>query len=313
MNTMSYKIVVVTPVYEDEAAGEFLNHLGKELDHHCFVVVVDDGSIENPIAKQDLKDAGLNGTILKLCKNVGHQAAITVGLNYVVDNLNYQKVVIMDSDGEDIPSSMKLLVNQLESTGVDVVVAKRKSRVETVKFKIFYAIYRVLFWLLVGRSIKFGNFMALSKNAALRLAVTRETWLHLAGSVLNSRLRIGYCPLDRGMRYSGKSKMNFEGLTLHGLRGIMLFSENVLVRITIFCIFFSTVLLATLGIMVLLKIAGLAIPGWFSTVSGILLLMLFQTGILALLVLIIASNMKGLPTAGFDYRQLIQAIINVNE
>ncbi len=310
---MLSELVIITPVYEDEAAQKFFHNIAKELNCNCQIVVVDDGSIHNPVKKQELLDAGLQGVILTLRKNVGHQSAITIGLNYVVDNMKFDQIVIMDSDGEDVPATIHALLRQLQATDVDVVVAKRKSRVESLKFKTFYAIYKILFWLLVGRSIVFGNYMALSQNAAQRLAITRETWLHLAGAVLNSRLCIGYCPLDRGERYAGKSKMNFVSLTLHGLRGIMLFSENVLVRITIFCVVFAGILVAALGIMIFFKIVGMAIPGWFSTVSGILLVMLFQTAIVALLVLMIASNLKGLPTAGFDYRQLIKLVVNVGK
>lgn len=75
--------------------------------------------------------------------------------------------------------------------------------------------------------------------------------------------------------------MNFVGLTLHGFRGIMVFAEDVLVRVGI-----AAALLGTLTILgglasVVLKVSGYATPGWFSVALGILLLVFLQTGTLA--------------------------------
>ncbi|MEN3967503.1 hypothetical protein VOJ73_14390, partial [Mammaliicoccus sciuri] len=53
--------------------------------------------------------------------------------------------------------------------------------------------------------------------------------------MLNSKLRVSTCALDRGPRYAGRSKMNFVGLALHGFRALMVFAEDVLVRVGIAC------------------------------------------------------------------------------
>ncbi len=44
-------------------------------------------------------------------------------------------MIVMDSDGEDLPSTIPHLLDQLRSDNVDIVVAQRKSRVETFRFK----------------------------------------------------------------------------------------------------------------------------------------------------------------------------------
>ena len=56
--------------------------------------------------------------------------------------------------------------------------------------------------------------MALKPKAAKRLVAMQELWIHIAGCVLTSKLRIDNCLLDRGSRYAGQSKMNFVGLAL---------------------------------------------------------------------------------------------------
>jgi len=202
-------IVVVTPVYEDaHAARHLLQELALTHGSQIFVLVIDDGSLLHPVGEKIISEAGLTGTVLRLSRNVGHQKAIAIGLNYLASHLQgNETVVIMDSDGEDSPVSIKDLLLFLESGDVDIVVAQRKNRVETVRFKIFYFLYKMIFQLLTGRKISFGNFMAMKYCALKRLTAMSELWTHLAATVLCSRLRLAFCPLDRGQRYVGKSKM----------------------------------------------------------------------------------------------------------
>ena len=167
----SRSIVIVTPVYEDtEASSQLFSELVKQFREDVFVVAVDDGSVRQPLEIGSLEQAGLEGIILKLRRNVGHQRAIAIGLGYVSEFINpEQRVVVMDSDGEDVPSTIPKLLEQLQQDNVDVVVAQRKSRVETLRFKAFYAVYKRFFQWMTGRSISFGNFIALKPTAVKRL------------------------------------------------------------------------------------------------------------------------------------------------
>src|SRR5688500_1610203 len=203
--------VVVTPVFEDsEASTRLFRELFDAFGGQVHVVAVEDGSVRQPVDIRQMEAIGLSGTVIRLRRNVGHQRAIAVGLGYVAEHLaEAERVVVMDSDGEDVPASIPELLQTLDRDEIDVVVAKRRTRVETLRFKLFYAVYRRLFELLTGRSISFGNFMALKPNAVKRLAAMQELWTHVASCVLGSRLRIATCALDRGPRYAGQSKMNF--------------------------------------------------------------------------------------------------------
>lgn len=150
-----FALVIVTPVYEDvEASSQLFEELHKELGPEVFVVVVDDGSVRQPVDVASLKAAGLDGVVIKLKRNIGHQRAIAVGLNYVADRLpDAKQVVIMDSDGEDLPATIPAMLMSLTQSDVDMVVARRKSRVETLGFRAFYMVYKWLFNLLSGRTI----------------------------------------------------------------------------------------------------------------------------------------------------------------
>lgn len=306
-----HSLIIVTPVYEDvEASSRLFKELALIFGLGVYIVAVDDGSVRQPVDVLSISEAGIAGVVIKLKRNVGHQRAIAIGLNYVADQLPEARwVVVMDSDGEDIPSSIKELIQSLESADVDVVVAQRKSRVETLRFKIFYIVYRLLFKLFTGRGISFGNFMALKPTAVKRLAAMQELWIHVAGCVLTSKLRIEVCPLDRGARYAGQSKMNFVGLALHGFRALMVFAEDVLVRVGIACVLIAV--LSVLGGITasFLKVIGFATPGWFSVALGILLLVFLQTGALTLMTLMLAGVIRNGTISTLNYKDFIDIIL----
>lgn len=264
------------------------------------MVAVDDGSIKQPLEIAALEAAGVPGVVLKLRRNVGHQRArghqraIAIGLGYAAEFIEaHQCVVVMDSDGEDLPSTIPALLHQLAPHTTDIVVAQRKSRVESFHFKAFYWAYKRIFSLLTGRSISFGNFMVLKAPAVSRLVAMQELPIHVAGTVLASKLRTAICALDRGPRYAGQSKMNFVGLALHGFKGLMVFAEDVLVRVGIACALIASLSILGAAVAVFLKVLGFSTPGWFSVALGILMLMFLQTGALALMTLMLTGVVRG--------------------
>ena len=306
-NLTDAQFAVVMPIYEDqEASARLFRELAAEYGNRVYVVAVDDGSINQPVHIEALQSAGLNGVVIQLKRNVGHQRAIAIGINYVADHMpDMPCTVVMDSDGEDTPQSIRQLVEPMQSPKVDVVVAQRKSRIETLRFKTFYVIYKCLFQFLTGRKISFGNFMALKPAALKRLAAMQELWMHVAACVLTSKLRVQSLPIDRGPRYAGKSKMNFVGLALHGFRALMVFAEDVLVRVGIICAFVAVTTVMASAAAIALKLAGFATPGWFSVVLGILLLVFLQTGALTLMTLMLTGVVRAGAPNQIDYKAYI--------
>jgi hypothetical protein len=311
---MKNQLFVITPVFEDRVASNRLfKELYKSQGDETFVIAVDDGSVREPVEVSSIESAGLKGVVIRLRRNVGHQRAIAVGLNYAAETMpDIGIAVTMDSDGEDIPATICRLTAPLASPETDVVVAKRGARSESMQFRLFYFFYKAVFGLLTGRQIDFGNFMAFKPSAIRRLVAIPEIWIHVAGCVLTSKLRIERYVLDRGPRYADQSKMNFAGLVLHGFRAIMVFANDVLVRVSIACALVAA--LSVLGIIlsVTLKFAGLATPGWFSIALGILVLVLFQTGVLMLTTLMLTGVVRGSETA-VEYRTLIEEVVETRD
>ena len=287
-------IVVVTPVYEDYKSAERLFcELSVIIGAKLFILAIDDGSQTEPLTKEVFIKSGVEGRILNLKRNVGHQEAISIGLNYLSQFIKEKhKIVILDSDGEDDPNAISKLLDSLDSKDIDVVVAERRKREESLFFRVFYFIYKIIFSILTGRQISFGNFMVLSPRALERIILFRTLKIHIAATVLSSKLRIKYIPIDRKNRYFGVSKMNFSDLVLHGFRALMVFSEDVLVRVGLASI--ATALISFLGLVsaVILKFTGMTSPGWFSIASGILALIFLHAGAMTLMILLLNGTSK---------------------
>jgi hypothetical protein len=306
-------LIVVTPVFEDaDVAARLYRDIADVLGPDVGIVAVDDGSVRHPLPPSAIADAGLGGSIIRLRRNVGHQRAIAVGISYVAETNPGATVVVMDSDGEDVPATIPQLLGELRRPDVDIVVARRQQRQESLAFRAFYVVYRAIFWVLSGRRIRFGNFMAVKPQGLKRLAAMPELWIHVASSVLMSRLRLAFSPIDRGLRYAGRSKMNFSSLVLHGVRALMVFAEDVLVRVCIVCAAIATLSVAMIGLTLFLKLVGFATPGWFSVALGILILVLLQTGALTLMTLMLSGVVRAGSMTRVDYRHLIDEVMEVD-
>ena len=311
---MNQKLVIVTPIYEDtESAEKLVSKLKHKFQENLFIVAVDDGSINKPIDISILNKVEADGVVLQLIKNVGHQKAIAIGLQYVSENIDWaDRVIVMDSDGEDNPDTIESLLKELNSEDIDIAVGNRKNRSEALNFQLFYKIYKFIFRLLTGRSFGFGNFVALKRDSLNRLVQMPEIWTHFAASVLSSKMRIARCSLDRGHRYFGQSKLNFVGFALHGFKALMIFSEEVLVRVGIFCAFVAFLSISGGVIAILLKFMGIATPGWFSVVMGVFVLVFLQTGTLTMMTLLLTGIIKNNPEEILIYDKFIKKVMFAN-
>ncbi|HIC76641.1 MAG TPA: glycosyltransferase [Candidatus Dadabacteria bacterium] len=244
---MRNSIVVLTPVYEDLDSLKILaNKLYEEYQKQLYLVVVDDCSKKHPISKENLGVSNLKGEIITLRKNVGHQIAIAIGLNHINKNLKeFSEVVIMDSDGEDRPDSIKDLKSTLNEKKTDIVVSSRKSRQNSLYFKILYSLYKILFSYLTGHRINFGNFMILNRNGLSKFLEIKDIYIHIAASVLISKATYNVKPIDRGSRYRGESKMNLYNLINHAIRSFAVFDKIVFKRILIIIVVSSLFLIGS--------------------------------------------------------------------
>ena len=228
MKDLSNLTIILTPVYEDLESLSILINKIDNLYENIFFIIVDDCSVENKITLDTLSFGNSSGEIINLEKNLGHQRAICFGLNYINLNYsNYTNIVIMDSDGEDTPESISLLKKEIESNDINLVVATRKTRQNSISFKSFYYLYKIFFYYLVGYKLDFGNYMIMNRKGLLELLSVKDLNIHIAGSVIKSEIKYSSLKIDRGQRYKGESRMNFFSLVLHGLRALIVLNALV--------------------------------------------------------------------------------------
>ena len=290
-------LAIVIPVFNDWAS---LQHVVGDLaaalagsDINTHLVIVDDGSTEIDHRLADvLATTPFTASILTLARNVGHQSAIAFGLCHAVTALSCDIIAIMDADGEDRPADLPSLLAVYRANRHAIIVADRRKRSEGTGFVLFYHLYKRMFALLTGTPISFGNFSVMGVAIARRLINMHELLLHIAATMIRSRYPIIKVATDRGDRYADRSKMSFISLVIHGLSSIAVFSERTFTRILVLS---STLFLAIGGaatLAILLKLAGMATPGWVTSVIGLLLMVLMQNVAVALGGLVVVLNNK---------------------
>ena len=279
------RLAVVTPVFNDWTS---LSRLTDELESISLpqnvslsLFAVDDGSNERGVlaSRQFRRIESIE--IITLASNLGHQRAIAVGLVEVYRRDEFDAVVVMDSDGEDSPSDIPRLLNELTIHPGHVICAKRGRRPGLLAFRLWYECYKYLFQLLTGARIDFGNFCIIPKEMLGALVRNSSTWNNLAGALTRSRLPLFRLPSDRGRRYAGKSKMNFVALIIHGLGAMAVFSDVVMVRLLLASATVTTLTALGIVLVFLIKIfTDLAIPGWATNAAGILVIIMVQASMI---------------------------------
>ena len=224
------RLVIVAPVFNDwiclkRLAGRLKEILGVH-GLAPYIVAIDDCSLQQSRAG-DVSGASV---IVRLTRNVGHQRAIAVGLEYVLRETDADVIAVTDADGEDRPEDLPALLSGLEGGNARVVAASRRRRSEGARFSAFYLAYKTLFRVFTGEWLDFGNFSVLDRAAAQRLMAMHELWLNYPASVMRSRLDLVRISTNRGRRFEGKSQMNLVGLVIHGLSAIGVFSERAFTR-----------------------------------------------------------------------------------
>ena len=109
------------------------------------------------------------------------------------------------------------------------------------------------------------------------LVVVSEIWNHYPAAVFRSQQPYATLPTARSRRLSGRSRMNFTRLVVHGLSALSVYSDIIGVRLLIATM--ALIVLAAGGLLATTAIrltTSLAIPGWATNAFGILLVILFQ-------------------------------------
>lgn len=277
---MKEKFYIVMPCYNDwESLSALLANISRENEKYRYdfhVVMVNDGSSQSaPVADFSCPFIG-KITQIDLARNMGHQRAISIGLSCVSEwGEDYGGVIVMDCDGEDDYRDLFRFIDEFSDS--EIIFAKRCKRKESLSFRIFYQLYKIIFQCLTGYVLQSGNYSLIPCALVGKVVHLSEIWNHYHAGILKSRIKIKYVDCNRAQRYKGTSKMNFTSLVTHGLSAISVFNDTVFVRMALFAgVFFVVSFLAIMLVLLMKFVLHIASPGWATTAIGLLLVLCTQ-------------------------------------
>ena len=275
------KIWFFIPIYFDSESFNilkehiltlFVNHADSRKLH--FVVIDDsvgeDKKIETLKRSEDV-------TIISPPLTLGHQRALVFGLRVKLSEIGEQDLIVtMDGDGEDRPEDVIRLLARFkgEASSLNkIVLARRADRKTTLKFKIMYFFFQILFRALTGTVIKTGNFAAY-QGSVLKRMISHPSFDRCYSSTLIAlKIQKEFILCSRGSRYAGHSRMTVMDLSIHGFRMLMPFVDRIAVRL----LMVIGMLLASIFIAFLIMLTSyynflVLLPAWCFWLTGILML-----------------------------------------
>jgi glycosyltransferase involved in cell wall biosynthesis len=296
---MKEKYILIAPCFnEEKAIIPFLRMVENKLsstDKLYTVIIVDDASNDSTLKllkNFQFTSESFELKTISLNINSGHQEAIRQGLNYAhTFSENAKGIIIIDSDGEDNPDAIKELIKLKD---FEIVYITRGRRYEGIKFKVGYFLYKLIFRILIGKTITFGNYSLISPSVLN--SIYKQKFFHFAAFLSKQKFGIKKISYDRQKRIDGKSKMSYMSLVIHGLKSMIEYSEEILfflIKLFVIILFFSL----GLGITVIYKkfISEEAILGWTSSLGINLIntcLIIFGTIIICLILLSMKNAQK---------------------
>ncbi|WP_158545933.1 glycosyltransferase family 2 protein [Blastococcus sp. TF02A-30] len=210
-----------------------------------------------------------------LARNVGHQLALTAGL----DHAEGDYVVTMDADLQDPPELIPVMLERAVAEGVDVVYARRSDRRTDSRFKRWTA---AAYYDLVRRGAgvdlpdHVGDYRLLSRRVVLALRMLPERhrvyrllipWLGFPSAVVEHR---------REPRAAGRTKYPVRKMVSLAWNGLSSFTTSPLhLATTVGASASVLALLGAVGVIVAFLL-GRTVPGWASVSVAVLFLAAVQ-------------------------------------
>jgi len=305
---MPNEYIIVSPCFnEGLVITKFLNEIEcklSKIEDSFIVIIVDDASNDSTIQllrEYQFRSRKFILKVIELKFNMGHQEAIRQGLIYAKSlNRNISGIIVMDSDGEDDPNA---IVDLIALEDFDIVFVERGKRKESLSFRLGYFNYRLLFKLVTGKSISFGNYSIISP--LVLSAIVNQSFFHYAGFLSKQKFKTSNIRYDRQERIDSHSKMSYKNLVFHGLYSLIEYAEEIV--FFLLKIFFVILIISFIlaGFVLYSKyISHKAISGWASSIGTNLVLsglIIMSTALNSLLML---SIKKSINQNGNQFREV---------
>ncbi|GFO70441.1 glycosyl transferase [Geomonas limicola] len=283
-------VSVIVPCYnERETIDEFYRRMTGVADragsYDFEIIFVNDGSGDDTALRlNELSDRDRRVKVVHLARNMGHQIAITAGMDFADGDL----IVIIDADLQDPPEEIPGMLAKLEE-GFDLVHAQRKRRDGESGFKLATAwLFYKLMRRFSSRDIvdNCGDFRAFNHKVLKVVRKFRERHRFMRGIFASIGFRQCIIQYDRDRRYAGETKYPFRKMLGLAINAILSFSSSPIRFIT-----WASFALWGISLIYLIKalldhfVFKVTVPGW----TSIIILMTFYNGIILFSIGIIGS------------------------
>jgi polyisoprenyl-phosphate glycosyltransferase len=288
LTTPTPKLSVVSPCYNEQGN---LGELYRRVTDACKawavsdyeIVLIDDGSSDatrSIIRELSEKDPHIVGVFLS--RNHGHQLALSAGLHIC----RGERILIIDADLQDPPELLGDMMQLMDREKADVVYGQRNERRGESPFKKLTAsvFYRLLNRLTDTRiPVDTGDFRLMSRRTLDELNRMPEQHRFIRGMV--SWIGFRQVPLhyERQERFSGETKYPFKKMLRFAIDAISGFSIVPLRLATYLGFVFSILGLIFFGYTAYSYFSGIAIQGWTTLMTVVLILgsgQLFVLGVI---------------------------------
>ena len=257
------KFKILIPLYNDwKSVSKLLNEIDIQTNNwnaEVSVIIVNDASTEEKSNLYSNYKKIKSVKILNMKRNRVHQRCIAAGLKYICENEDFDRVIIMDADGEDRPEELNDFFNKAKENPNMTITGNRFKRSEGIVFRILYEVHKVLTLIFAGKLIKFGNFTCLPKDHVKKLVQKAYLWNSYSSSVVRAINDRTSTPSTRGVRYVLPSKMNFSALVFHSLSIISVFKGTVIIRSIIFFLIYLFLIFNNIAALTLIPLLFLLV------------------------------------------------------
>jgi len=233
------------------------------------ILVVNDNSTPDlGLTRDNFSSRGYGFEVLELGKNVGNQKAILAGLSKIEEKCaNEDVIVVMDSDGEDLPEDIPTLINALKHTGTSLIVASRKRREANWRFLFGLKLFSLFFKILTGSTWNSGNFSCF-RGRWLKLHLKDlEVAGNFAGFLRHQVDEQEMVALNRGERIGGQTRTSFTSLINHAIDCLLFWHAEMRIRALLFFTGNLAFLLFTLMVGVFFQIGPYqTTPNWITLI-----------------------------------------------
>lgn len=240
------------------------------------LILIDDGSGDRSWQiMTSLMGEYDNLTAIKLSRNFGHQVALSAGLAAVRGRV----VLVLDADLQDPPELLGEMLEQMRTSGADVVYGQRRSRAGETLFKswtagIFYRLLKLSTD--VAIPLDTGDFRLMSRRVAELVAQMPERDRFIRGMVASVGFKQIPFLYDRCERFAGTTK--------YPIGKMIKFAADAFLGYSMVLLRFSSI--AALGMLVALMFVAAyslyawafaeVVPGWTSIMMTTILVAFFQ-------------------------------------